>query len=289
MFPDLTPGSHLLSIHARDHVFPAYRVDVSDAETSNPETPRVQLHQTFRGNEWGNKGPRIGASEAGGDGSLSVSVAPSGRKEFYRQREGFNILSFLKNPMILMALVMGAMVFGFPYMLGSSTYHDIMWFLRRRVWRELDGVSLQCADERQWTKKRVPNSTRCQRRARWLVRRARRRRFRTSISRLSLRVGSRAVRMEDGRLLEVQRRDDDNEYTIFLKPTALLHGSVHGVIQGCYSQASISTWEHTLQSDQLFSRWATTMSIISQADIEHCSLCDSGHAGSEHSCLQSQK
>ena len=51
-FHNISSGSYLLDVYCRDHVFAPLRVDVSDAET-------VQVWQTYRGNEWENKGEKI--------------------------------------------------------------------------------------------------------------------------------------------------------------------------------------------------------------------------------------
>ncbi|GAM82606.1 hypothetical protein ANO11243_005880 [Dothideomycetidae sp. 11243] len=109
VFPSLSAGSHLLTIHTRDYAFAPYRIDVSDAS--------IVASQTFRGHEWGNKGPVLG--EVNSSTSLTVEVRPLARKDFYQAREGFSTLSVFKNPMILMALVSGALIFGMPYLIDN--------------------------------------------------------------------------------------------------------------------------------------------------------------------------
>ncbi|RMX76709.1 hypothetical protein D0869_10478 [Hortaea werneckii] len=114
-FPDLAEASYLLTIHSRDHFFPPLRVDVTNAaEPAQPQT--IQAWQTFRGNEWTNKGPHYGT----GKGDLHIMVQPSSMKSFYAERTGFSLFSFLKSPMILMALVSGVMIFGMPYLMDNS-------------------------------------------------------------------------------------------------------------------------------------------------------------------------
>ncbi|KAI7162381.1 hypothetical protein KC349_g2061 [Hortaea werneckii] len=113
-FPDLAEASYLLTIHSRDHFFPPLRVDVTNAaEPAQPQT--IQAWQTFRGNEWTNKGPHYGT----GKGDLHIMVQPSSMKSFYAERTGFSLFSFLKSPMILMALVSGVMIFGMPYLMDN--------------------------------------------------------------------------------------------------------------------------------------------------------------------------
>jgi len=70
----------------------------------------------------GNKGERIG----GGiwEGSTSESVSVEARVErmkiYYQERQGFDPLSFLKSPMILMALFSLVLIVGMPYLTESS-------------------------------------------------------------------------------------------------------------------------------------------------------------------------
>ncbi|KAK4971895.1 hypothetical protein LTR66_011382 [Elasticomyces elasticus] len=95
-FSNLTVGSHLLQVYARDYAFSPYRVDVSLAATEEGDTERrgtarieqdvIQVWQTFRGNEWSNLGPKI----AEGTDSVTVEIGPVGRKEFYIQRGGLD-------------------------------------------------------------------------------------------------------------------------------------------------------------------------------------------------------
>lgn len=113
-FPDLPEASYLLTVHSRDYFFPPLRVDVGrsgDAQT-------IQAWQTFRGNEWDNKGPSYGA----GKDELVIEISPSSQKDFYQPRGGFNILGFLKSPMILMGLVSVAFIFGMPYLMENSEW-----------------------------------------------------------------------------------------------------------------------------------------------------------------------
>lgn len=115
VFQDLPEASYLLTIHARDHSFPPLRVDVGAAGEDEAQQS-IGAWQTFRGNEWANKGPQYGSAK----GELNIHVRPAAHKDFYQQRGGFNILGFLKSPMILMALVSVVMIFGMPYLMDNS-------------------------------------------------------------------------------------------------------------------------------------------------------------------------
>lgn len=87
VFSDISEGSYLLNIYTRDYSFPPFRVDVSPEEAGLDESPReklVEVWQTFRANEWSNKGPKFGE----GKKELSVNLQPNSRKEFYQERGG---------------------------------------------------------------------------------------------------------------------------------------------------------------------------------------------------------
>ncbi|KAK0252949.1 hypothetical protein LTS09_011859 [Friedmanniomyces endolithicus] len=113
-FPDLAEASYLLTVHSRDYFFPLLRVDVTKA-ADGTQQETVQAWQTFRGNEWSNKGPFYGS----GTGGLRIQIQPSSQKNFYQDRGGFNIIDFVKSPMILMALVSVAFIFGMPYIMDN--------------------------------------------------------------------------------------------------------------------------------------------------------------------------
>ncbi|KAK6347062.1 hypothetical protein TWF696_007142 [Orbilia brochopaga] len=93
-FQDVKPGTYLLEVHCRTHVFPSFRVDVSSDGL-------IEVFGTFRGNEWNNKGERK---------PHPIDISPLKSSEFYQVREGFNPMKLLGNPMILIAIVaIGAM------------------------------------------------------------------------------------------------------------------------------------------------------------------------------------
>ena len=116
LFPDVKEASYLLTVHSRDHSFPPLRVDVGKAADESQQQS-IQAWQTFRGNEWDNKGPSYGS----GNGELHLQIQASNHKDFYQVRGGFDLLGFVKSPMILMALVSAAMIFGMPYIMENST------------------------------------------------------------------------------------------------------------------------------------------------------------------------
>ncbi|KAH7112146.1 hypothetical protein B0J11DRAFT_498353 [Dendryphion nanum] len=112
-FYNVSAGSYLATVHSRDISFEPLRIDVTleeAVEGSGDKREAIRAWQTFIGNEWDNKG------ESRGDGvnGQIIEVRPQGQKQFFQERAGFSPLSFLKNPMILMALFSMVLVFGMP-------------------------------------------------------------------------------------------------------------------------------------------------------------------------------
>ncbi|CAG8951462.1 hypothetical protein HYFRA_00007378 [Hymenoscyphus fraxineus] len=118
-FRNVSSGSYLLDIHCRTHLFSPQRVDVHDAKVGEVE---VEVWGTFRGNEWGNKGPVVEVTRVEEGGKIVRFFEGGrlvGRKEPFVVRSGFSPLSLLKNPMILIAGLSLAIVFGMPYLMDN--------------------------------------------------------------------------------------------------------------------------------------------------------------------------
>lgn len=142
-FSDLPSGSYLLDIFSHNYIFLPFRLDVADSHNSQVISEQLaveengqiyadqnlkkardtrqtlEIYQTFRGNEWDNRGPKL----ASGVDSLNVNVHPVSRRHFFQKRSaGFDVLSFFKSPMILMGLVTCGLVFGMPYLMENSMF-----------------------------------------------------------------------------------------------------------------------------------------------------------------------
>lgn len=135
-FANVSAGSYLATVHCRDYVFEPLRIDVSleeAVEGSGDKKEVVKAWQTFLGNEWDNKGESRGE---GGNG-LVIEARVVATKYFYQERGGCEFvhkmedeammltltvspLSFLKNPMILMAVVSMGLMFGMPKLMENS-------------------------------------------------------------------------------------------------------------------------------------------------------------------------
>ncbi|KAI1298649.1 Cys/Met metabolism PLP-dependent enzyme-domain-containing protein [Xylaria venustula] len=122
VFRNLTPGSYLGDVHSATHGFAPLRIDVlpsggdSNKNVAGGDTgTEVRVWETFRGNDWENKGEEIRALAE--DGAFPVKVL--GPKVYYTERGSFSVLTILKNPMILMGLVSLVLFIGMPKLIEN--------------------------------------------------------------------------------------------------------------------------------------------------------------------------
>jgi hypothetical protein len=122
-FTNLTaPGSYLLDIYSRDFTFAPYRLDI----TVKDGTAVIDgVWETYRGTRWEDKGPLLGGASADPNTPppqsqvVTVSAKVLTKKSFYEERPGFNPMSLLKNPMILLGIVALAITFGMPKLMEN--------------------------------------------------------------------------------------------------------------------------------------------------------------------------
>ncbi|KAI1093849.1 Cys/Met metabolism PLP-dependent enzyme-domain-containing protein [Rostrohypoxylon terebratum] len=125
-FHNVTPGSYLADVHSGTHVFVPMRVDVySPPQKPGSEEGKaaaewkgllVRAWETYRGNDWDNKGAELPRS--GGE-LARFPVRVLGPKEYYIERGSFSVFGILKNPMILMGLVSMALFLGLPKLIDN--------------------------------------------------------------------------------------------------------------------------------------------------------------------------
>ncbi|KAI2634295.1 hypothetical protein GGS26DRAFT_42633 [Hypomontagnella submonticulosa] len=118
VFRNVTAGSYLADIHCGTHGFAPLRVDVMPSESGAGEKGGkageemvVKAWETYRGNDWENKGQEVPRS-GGEHGRFAVRAL--GPKEYFIERGSFSVLGILKNPMILMGLVSMVLFLGLP-------------------------------------------------------------------------------------------------------------------------------------------------------------------------------
>jgi hypothetical protein len=83
VFHNVSEGSYLADVHCATHAFAPLRVDVAVGEKGGgKEKVLVQAWETYRGNDWGNKGEI--AAKDGGNGVVEVRML--GFKNYFMER-----------------------------------------------------------------------------------------------------------------------------------------------------------------------------------------------------------
>ncbi|TQS36329.1 hypothetical protein Golomagni_03226 [Golovinomyces magnicellulatus] len=120
-FKNVSSGSYLLEVYCHSFSFAPLRVDVREEGYSLDDLEYVQVWNTFRGNEWENKGEIVNVikEEEGTSKRYSFEVQLLATKKYIMERPGFSPLNMLKNPMILMAILTMVVVFGMPYLMDN--------------------------------------------------------------------------------------------------------------------------------------------------------------------------
>lgn len=83
VFRNVTPGSYLADVHAPTDAFHPLRIDVQVVEGA-AEHDVVQAWETFRGNDWGNKGEVVPVRE--GSKGRGFEVRAIGSKSYFMER-----------------------------------------------------------------------------------------------------------------------------------------------------------------------------------------------------------
>lgn len=110
-FHDLpVAGSYLLDIFAHDFTFAQYRVDIAADNTISG------IYETYRGTQWSDHGMQLVAEPAS---TATIQAKVLSKKSFYEVRQGFNPMSLLKNPMILLGVVAMGLTFGMPKLMEN--------------------------------------------------------------------------------------------------------------------------------------------------------------------------
>ena len=141
VFGNVSAGSYLLDVHCVTHAFAPLRVDVVPHDDTDGGKLRIRAWETYRGNDWDNKGEAVNVEGGGGGGNL-LDARLLGEKNFFLERSSCNlsppfllrtlyrvelinglvsVLSILRNPMILLGLVSMGIFIGMPYLVDNST------------------------------------------------------------------------------------------------------------------------------------------------------------------------
>ncbi|KAF4974735.1 hypothetical protein FZEAL_8405 [Fusarium zealandicum] len=111
VFHNVSSGSYLADVHCPTDGFHPLRIDVQADENV------VQAWETFRGNDWGNKGEVVPVKD--GSKGRGFEIRALGGKNYFMERPQFSVLTILKNPMILMALVSLVLLVGMPKLMEN--------------------------------------------------------------------------------------------------------------------------------------------------------------------------
>ncbi|KAG5654739.1 hypothetical protein H0H81_003747 [Sphagnurus paluster] len=106
--PDVPVGTYLLSVISPAHSFDQLRIDVVDSESA----PEIRLYAP---------GTPLNPSSTVLL-SYPITLVPRQKHAYFVPHESFNLVAMLSNPMMLMMVVGGAMVFAMPYLMVS--YYD---------------------------------------------------------------------------------------------------------------------------------------------------------------------
>ncbi|KAK0732608.1 hypothetical protein B0T21DRAFT_369297, partial [Apiosordaria backusii] len=116
-FHNVTPGSYLLDIHCHTHAFLPLRLDVSPPSSPSGNLS-IEAWETFRGNDWGNRGEKVSVVNPD-TGEIVIVARMAGQKSYFMERSTFSVLSIFKNPIILLSLVSMGLFFGMPKLIEN--------------------------------------------------------------------------------------------------------------------------------------------------------------------------
>ena len=108
VFHNVTPGSYLVDFHSRSHGFSPLRLDLSVLDGGSGEEPLIKAWETFRGNDWDNKGEALQLTSRGFEARClghknyfterqKCELVPAGPTEFLGHELAMLTLSINKN------------------------------------------------------------------------------------------------------------------------------------------------------------------------------------------------
>ncbi|KAK0639330.1 hypothetical protein B0T16DRAFT_242277 [Cercophora newfieldiana] len=112
-FSNVSAGSYLLDVFCATHAFAPLRVDVAVSAQEGQDL-LVRVWETYRGNDWDNKGESVKVGEGNAFEGRVV-----GGKGYFVERSKFNAFAILKSPMILLGLVSMGIFLGLPYLVDN--------------------------------------------------------------------------------------------------------------------------------------------------------------------------
>ncbi|KLO07575.1 hypothetical protein SCHPADRAFT_641811 [Schizopora paradoxa] len=103
---DVDEGSYILSVVSHDYVFDSLRIDVRPDSNSKPQVR-----------------PYVAGTPHNPPSTIAlpypITLTPRIKNVYFLDREAFNLLAMLRNPMILMMVVTGGLVMAMPYIMKN--------------------------------------------------------------------------------------------------------------------------------------------------------------------------
>jgi len=105
VIPDVQPGTYLLSVQSHDHTFDSLRMDITPNDTL-PEVHPFVLGTPF------NPVSTISLP-------YPITLTPRSKNAYFVPRESFNLVGMFQNPMMLIMVFTGVMMFAMPYIMKN--------------------------------------------------------------------------------------------------------------------------------------------------------------------------
>ncbi|KAJ3552000.1 hypothetical protein NM688_g4387 [Phlebia brevispora] len=130
--PNVLPGTYILSVISHDHVFDKLRVDIPESESPPEVRPYI---------------PGTPVSPASAVVlPYPIVLSPTQKLDFFMPHQAFSLVGMFKNPMMLMMLVGGGMVFLMPYLMKNMDPEVLQDFEKRQAKINNIQSSLQSGD-----------------------------------------------------------------------------------------------------------------------------------------------
>jgi hypothetical protein len=132
VLPRLEAGSHVVDVSIADLAVPQVRVDVSDKAADRYRAVYNDGSNRVLVNAMTEASAADAAASAGTEYPI-LHVAPAGKLRYYVPREGFNPMSILKNPMVIMMVVSLGLVYVMPLIADQDEMRASMKDMQKTV------------------------------------------------------------------------------------------------------------------------------------------------------------
>ena len=135
--PDVNEGSYILSVLSHDFTFDSVRTKCS-CSSNTPDEPIPQLRVDVPTKDAKpDIRPYVPGTPHNPPSSIllpyPITLAPRNKNVYFVERETFNVLGMLRNPMVLMMVGMGVLLLGMPYIMVSYRCVSLSRDLSQRI------------------------------------------------------------------------------------------------------------------------------------------------------------